>query len=254
LKRAESSQSNPNRFRIAIVDSGLDIKHPHFAGLSIDAKDFTQSTCGIYDIWGHGTHHLGVIVSLAKSDTNLLSFIVAKVVDDYGFAPWKLVDAAIRWSLLQKVDVISIGVGAPEATKEFYATVRLATRKTLIVAPVGNDFQNGMGKCLYPARYAEVLGVAGCTAEEKMRDLKGLKDGCDIYIPIKGIDGPLPGNRCECRDGSSTACAYTVGLIVKLITRFRSLVSEIQSANGKDVILMNFRQYYREEVILMNNF
>lgn len=210
------------------------MEHPCFAGLSMQIRDFTQSDNITQDALGHGTHHAGVVVKLASSESIKPSLIVTKVINDCSLAPWKFVQTALYWLLSQEPLVISIGVGAIEATDKFYETIRILSNKALIMAPVGNDFQNGIGNCLYPARYLEVLGVAGCTAEDKIKNLKGLKDGCHIYVPIKSIHGPLPRNHNEYCDGSSVACAYAAGLIIKLITRFRSLVDEIQSGGGNN--------------------
>ena len=98
---------------IAIVDTGIDTKNTEFANRIISTKDFTNSTNGITDTLGHGTHvagiaaaaHNGVGVEGVAFDANL---IVAKVYNNSGVATIPTILSGISWASSNNATVINL--------------------------------------------------------------------------------------------------------------------------------------------------
>lgn len=99
---------------VAVLDTGIDVTHPAFAGVNIVQQDFTGEGDG--DQHGHGTHCAGTIlgrdiggtrIGVARGVTKLL---VGKVIGQQSATSTMLFDA-IDWAVKQGADVISMSLG-----------------------------------------------------------------------------------------------------------------------------------------------
>lgn len=99
---------------VAILDTGIDARHPAFAGVEIIQKDFTGEGDG--DQHGHGTHCAGTIlgrdvggvrIGVARGVEKLL---VGKVIGQQNADSTMLFDA-LDWAVQSKADVISMSLG-----------------------------------------------------------------------------------------------------------------------------------------------
>lgn len=74
----ESESPTSSRLKVAILDTGIDIKHPDFFGDKRvrDRKSWT-GTSADEDASGHGTHIASTILSLTKN----VDIFIAKVTD-----------------------------------------------------------------------------------------------------------------------------------------------------------------------------
>jgi subtilisin family serine protease len=100
---------------VAVIDTGIDKKHPAFDPFRICEKDFTGSGNG--DVLGHGTHCAGTIfgwdcygkrIGIAKGIKRAL---IAKVKPDTGPIQSDMVFEAMMWAVRERADIISISLG-----------------------------------------------------------------------------------------------------------------------------------------------
>ena len=120
---AGSSPQNGKGVTIAVLDTGIDMTHPAFAGLVFDAgdlMDFTVDERGVAgaapDVHGHGTHVAGTIFGREVNGTRIGAapgvnkVLIGKVLGPQG-GPTEAVFNAIEWALTQRADVISMSLG-----------------------------------------------------------------------------------------------------------------------------------------------
>ena len=135
---ALTSPENGEDVTVAVLDTGIDTRHPAFTGLAFgkdNLKDFTVGDQGVSgqapDIDGHGTHVAGTIfgrdvkgrrIGVAPGIKNVL---IGKVLGPNG-ASSDAVYRAIMWAMENRADVISmsLAVELPRIV-EYYETIEM---------------------------------------------------------------------------------------------------------------------------------
>lgn len=145
--------------KVAIIDSGIDMKHPDFKGKKISGYDFERNTKRLMDDDGHGTHVSGIIHKVAP-DTSFLVYRVGGIDFENQFQ--KAVDEAIK----NKADVINISLREPINVPSgplVNAVNRAVKKGIVVVAGVGNEgpFNWTVGS---PAASSKVITV-GASSE-----------------------------------------------------------------------------------------
>ncbi len=111
--RASDSPFDGSGIVVAVLDTGIDIAHPAFAGVNIDIENFTSETDD--DINGHGTHCAGTLfgkdvegmrIGVAR---NIERALIGKVLGK-GASTKGLVEA-INWAVNEGAHVISMSLG-----------------------------------------------------------------------------------------------------------------------------------------------
>lgn len=102
---------------IALIDSGVALRHPQLAGYVAEAVDFTGE--GLDDVLGHGTA-LGLLAVFGEKNlsTSLLS---AKVADRQGRVREEDVIAAIDWAVKRGARVVNLSLGFRGVKNEYRA-------------------------------------------------------------------------------------------------------------------------------------
>jgi subtilisin family serine protease len=218
--------------RIAVLDTGLDLQHPDFAGRSITTKSFVAGQA-VQDGHGHGTHCIGTS-SGAKCPGVRPRYGIAyeaeifagKVLSNAGSGADTGILAGIEWAVQNKCAVISMSLGAPTQPGQKFSQVyeRVARRAqqqgTLIVAAAGNESQrpgviNPVG---HPANCPSIMAVAaldvrGAVASFSNRGIN--PDGGQVDIAGPGVDvyssWPMP-TRYRRISGTSMATPHVAGI------------------------------------------
>jgi subtilisin family serine protease len=232
------------RPRIAILDGGIDVEHPEWAGEPSPLVDpySTYHDRPEADDWGrsgHGTHVAGIaaapangvgVVGVAPARAGSAEVIPVQIADRDGKSTDETMIAGIRWAVRHRAKVINISAGGPGFSRAFQRVVDWAfTNGALIVASVGNEGDDS-NVLNYPAAYAHVLGVgANCNDEVNPPDCPepfGLATftnhnrSLDVLGPGVGILSSVPPRVTEGRvetgyalkDGTSMAAPYLTGV------------------------------------------
>lgn len=97
---------------IAIIDTGIDLKSNQFTNRIVGSKDFTNSTNGVQDILGHGTHVAGIAAASRDNvgiegvayDANLL---IARVSVN-GSMLESSIQSALNWASANNATVANL--------------------------------------------------------------------------------------------------------------------------------------------------
>ena len=99
---------------VAVLDTGIDIAHPAFAGVTIERKNFTSGSED--DEHGHGTHCAGTIFGQDVSGVRIgvapgiKKALIGKVLGEDGGGS-DLVVQAIQWAVNNGANFISMSLG-----------------------------------------------------------------------------------------------------------------------------------------------
>lgn len=111
---AADSSFDGSGITVAVLDTGIDLSHPAFTGVTIERKNFTTESDD--DIHGHGTHCAGTIFGQDVDGTrigvarNISDALIAKVLGAGGGSSATLANA-IQWAVENGANVVSMSLG-----------------------------------------------------------------------------------------------------------------------------------------------
>ena len=152
--------------RVAVIDSGVDLGHPEFAGRIVASKNYVTPGQPAQDDNGHGTHVAGIIAAGQNNGVGVtgvapdVQLDIRRVLSN---GPGGLTGSmdnladAIFEAANDGAKVINLSVESPISSTALSTAINLAaSRGALMVAAAGN---NGAG-VQWPAAYANVMAVA----------------------------------------------------------------------------------------------
>jgi thermitase len=175
---AWTTSTGSSQVTIAVLDTGVDAGHEDLRGAVIGGHDFVDRDADPDDEHGHGTMSAGVAAARTDNLRGMAgvcwtcSVLAVRVLDDAGQGTVGDVIAGIRYAADAGADIITLSLGSPTASNALALAVDYAADKgALIVASAGNFGREPHAtQPVYPAAYANVVGVAGSNAEDRRYD------------------------------------------------------------------------------------
>ena len=200
--------------KIAIVDTGLDLKDPRFKDVlcSEGHKDFTGE--GIQDTVGHGTHVAGLTKEYAKSSN--YCFTIYKFYSIKNSSLDRYVQA-LKTALESDNHLINSSAGGTTSDITEKAVIARHPKKT-IIASAGNDNINLDKNCTYyPVCYglSNVLSVGSYIAPGIKSPTSNYGEIVPMYWEIgENVLSTLPNNKTGRMSGTSMAAAIYTGKLI----------------------------------------
>jgi len=140
VTKAATSQFSGTGIKVAVLDTGMDLEHPDFAGRSITSRSFIENE-PVHDRHGHGTHCIGTACG-PQRPSKLPRYGVAytadtfagKVLSNRGSGTDAQILGGIEWAIAHGCEVLSMSLGAPVLPGQ-----RALGQRTLIIAAAGNE-------------------------------------------------------------------------------------------------------------------
>ena len=136
---------------VAVLDTGVDTKHPDLADAVSSEQDFSGSASGPTDMFGHGTHVASIITGSGAADGGKYKGVApdakllnGKVLDDNGSGQESWIIAGMEWAAGGGADVINMSLGSSfpsDGTDPMSQAVNRLTEETgtLFVIAAGNS-------------------------------------------------------------------------------------------------------------------
>ncbi|HEY9898195.1 MAG TPA: S8 family serine peptidase [Pantanalinema sp.] len=181
---------------IAVVDTGLDLTHPDFAGKLVAGVNTAEPGKTAADDQGHGTNCAGIAGSKKNDQQGYIGvapgakLMPIKVLGADGSGSDASVAEGIRWAADHGATVISLSLGGPGATKTGAEAVKYALSKgAVVVAAMGN---NGTGAESYPAAYPGVISVGATDINDKVTSFSQYGKWISVTAPGYSILNSFP--------------------------------------------------------------
>ncbi len=205
---------------IALIDTGVDERHPEFGGRVVRAGDVTSAP---YEPEIHGTAVAGILAArrelLGTAPEAKILVLRACTARRRGSLEAKCrTDDVIRafdLALRLGVRIINASLGGPQDAALAWTVQRVIEKGILVVAPVGNGGSTHAPP--YPAAIPGVVAV-GATDRKDRRDPTSTTGGfLSVVAPGVDILTAFPGGRYLFVSGTSFAAAHVSGAAALLL-------------------------------------
>lgn len=157
--------------KVAILDTGIDQDHEDLSSQIVLNKDFTGSTSGYNDMYGHGTHVGGIVAAIANNSMGVAggcpncTLMNGKVLNDSGSGAYSWVANGIIWAADNGAKVINMSLGGSTPSKSLENAANYAWMKgVVVVAAAGNSANPSK---TYPAAYTNAIAVAATNNKDQ---------------------------------------------------------------------------------------
>jgi thermitase len=219
---------------VAVLDTGLDLQHPEFAGKFVAGWDFINDDNDPDDDQGHGTHVSGVIAARTNNGVGIAGMaynamiLPVKVLDEFGDGYIYEIAAGIVYAVDRGAKVINMSLGGGGHSTTMEAAVNYAlSRNVVVVAAAGNNGNNTSNTCcdatseiMYPAYYTGVISVANMGIDgNTIYTTSNSNDNVTVAAPGTNILStvPIEFGSYATATGTSMASPHVAALAAMLI-------------------------------------
>ena len=227
IKLTEAQAMAPNLGQgvvVAVIDTGLDVSHPVFAGhltaprtwydfvgQDTDPSDVSSPDGALY---GHGTAVASLVLQVAPE----ARILPIRVLNATGEGTVKNLAAGVDWAVKQGVQVINVSAAAGVDNELSLALERAAAQGIYVTLAAGNE---GFQQVAYPARNStrdSVLGQYSVNAGAVSPDM-ALADwsnyGTSLELAAPGVDlaTAVPNGEYAVVNGTSFAAPVLSGTL-----------------------------------------
>lgn len=205
-----------NGVKIAVVDTGIDARHPDLRGkISAQADFVNDDRIAEDDSVGHGTHVAGIAAAATNNRTGIAGgcpdckLLVAKALTDEGGFDSDIAEGIV-WSADNGAKAINLSFGGPEPARILKEAVNYAHKKgAVLVAAAGNSGEGGRE---YPAAYPRVIAVAATDARDRRASFSSTGRYVDVAAPGVEILSTAPGGNYTSYSGTSFSSPHVAAL------------------------------------------
>jgi hypothetical protein len=224
---------------IAVIDSGIDVKHPELANAIADNFDALGSKEGPHV---HGTGIAGAIVSHARlmgsaPEARILAIRAFGAAPNGAESTSYVILKGLDYAAAHGAQIVNMSFAGPKDALIERAIAATAAKGIVMVAAAGNA--GPKSPPLYPAANANVIAVTATDARDRL--FAASNRGSHIAISAPGVDIflPAPDEKYQMASGTSFSAAYVSGLAALMLERNPALkpgqVREILMKTARDL-------------------
>ena len=204
---------------VAVIDSQVDVTQPELAGSIAGSFDATGQPPAPHP---HGTAIAGAIAAHAKliGIAPKVKLLTARVFTGNGESAQAStfnILKGIDWAASQNARILNMSFAGPNDPMIRNMISKAHARGLVIIAAVGNA--GPRAPPLYPAAYADVIGVTATDVDDKL--MPQANRGRQVAVSAPGVDivAPAPADTYQITSGTSVAAAHVSGVAALLLAR-----------------------------------
>ena len=237
---------------VAVVDSGVDERHPDLQGHIVRGKNLIDGSDDFSDQHGHGTAIAGIIAASTNNAIGMsgicptCQILPVKVLDESGRGTYANVIAGIMWAAERKVEVINLSLGSYGSSRFLAEAIDYAHHTgAVIVAAGGNESSQAP---LYPGALPNVIAVSASDIDDNLWTGSNFGSAIDIAAPGVRVLSLDTHNSYMLATGSSFSAAQVSGVAALVRTKHPMLkntqVSQVLFQTSDDLGEKGKDQFY----------
>ncbi len=206
---------------VAVIDTGVDLKHPVFAGRLVNGWDFIGNDAlpqeeGVGISYGHGTAVAGVVLQVAP----LAKIMPLRILNSDGSGDTDDLVLAIDWAIRHGADVINVSLGSSQGSRSVERVLEKAkNNRVAVVTSAGNS---GDRNVTFPANSAvtgssfsdTLISVGSVNAKDEKSSFSTYqKEKVEMAAPGESIFTAYPDARVTYSSGTSFAAPMVSGAL-----------------------------------------
>lgn len=211
---------------VAVIDSGIDVRHPELADSIADNFDALGSTEGPHI---HGTGIAGAIVAHAKlmgsaPEARLIAIRAFGGTSGGAESSSYIILRSLNYAAEHGAQIVNMSFAGPKDSVIERAMAATAARGLVLIAAAGNA--GAKSPPLYPAANPNVIAVSATDRQDKL--FAASNRGNYIALAAPGVDIflPAPDGKYQMTSGTSFSAAYVSGIAALLLERNYALKPE----------------------------
>jgi subtilisin family serine protease len=204
---------------IAVIDSGIDVKHPELAGSIAASFDALGSKQGPHV---HGTGIAGAIVAHARlmgsaPAAKILAIRAFGVAQNGAESTSFVIVKSLDYAASHGAQIINMSFAGPKDALIERGLAAVAAKGIVTVAAAGNA--GAKSPPLYPAANENVIAVSATDAQDRL--FSASNRGFYVAVAAPGVDIflPAPDEKYQMTSGTSFSAAYVSGILALALER-----------------------------------
>src|SRR5713226_9113437 len=204
---------------VAVIDSGVDVKHPELANAIADSFDALGSKEGPHV---HGTGIAGAIVSHARlmgsaPEARILAIRAFGAAPNGVESTSYVILKGLDYAAAHGAQIVNMSFAGPKDPLLERGIAAAAVKGIVMVAAAGNA--GAKSPPLYPAANRSVIAVGATDAQDRL--FAASNRGGHIAVSAPGVDIflPAPDEKYQVTSGTSFSAAYISGVAALLLER-----------------------------------
>jgi subtilisin family serine protease len=204
---------------IAVIDSGIDTRHPELANTIADSFDALGSKEGPHV---HGTGIAGAIAAHARlmgsaPEARILAIRAFAATSGSAESSSYVIIKSLNYAVLHGAQIVNMSFAGPKDPLIERGIIATAERGVLMIAAAGNA--GPKSPPLYPAANPNVVAVSGTDSQDRL--FAASNRGSHIALAAPGTDVflPAPDEKYQMTSGTSFSAAYVSGVAALMLER-----------------------------------
>jgi len=224
---------------IAVIDSGIDVRHPELANSISDSFDALGSKEGPHV---HGTGIAGAIAAHGRlmgsaPEARIIAIRAFGSVQGGAESSSYIIIKSLNYAVLHGAQIINMSFAGPKDPLIERAIAATAARDVLLVAAAGNA--GPKSPPLYPAANPNVIAVSATDARDQLFAASNRGNYIALAAPGSDVFLPAPDEKYQMTSGTSFSAAYVSGIAALVMERNPALkpndVRAILTGSARDL-------------------
>lgn len=204
---------------VAVIDSGIDGRHPELANSIADNFDALGSTEGPHV---HGTGIAGAIVAHARlmgsaPEARIIAIRAFGGTTGGAESSSYIILRSLNYAAEHGAQIVNMSFAGPKDAVIERAIAAAATRGLVLIAAAGNA--GAKSPPLYPAANPNVIAVSATDQQDKLFTASNRGNYIALAAPGVDIFLPAPDGKYQMTSGTSFSAAYVSGVAALLLER-----------------------------------